>query len=138
MSQQLKVPKMSMAQEGVQIKGLTDNYLQIILDRWRSWSQSNTIGVSGFKSRSIEHQLMTEGVLTRITGGFVIEDIECELLDSTIASMPIRMKKAIKGKYLFNFRNKDGAKDLKISVSTYKRFINRCREYLLNEMAGKI
>jgi len=128
---------MPMVKEGVQIKGLNDNYLQVILDRWPIWSQSNTIGVSGFKTRTIEHQLMTEGVLTRITGGFVMEDIECELLDSTIAGMPLRMKKAVKGKYLFNYRNKDAAKDLKISIATYKRYIIRCREYLLNRMGGK-
>ena len=94
--------------------------------------------MSGFKSRTIEHQLMTEGVLVRITGGFVIEDIECEILDSVIARMPQRMKKAIKGKYLFRFRNKDAAYDLKISVSTYKRYIIRCREYLCGKMTEKI
>jgi len=138
MSQQLKVSKMPMVKEGFQIKGLTDNYLQVILERWPIWSQNNTIGVSGFKSRTIEHQLMTEGILTRITGGFVMEDIECELLDSTIASMPVRMKKAVVGKYLRDFRNKDAANDLKISIATYKRYIIRCREYLLTRMAGKI
>lgn len=136
MSQKSKVPEMPMVQGRFQIKGLTDSYLQVILDRWRPWSE--TCCVSGFKKRTIEHQLMIEGVIIKVTGGFEVDDIECEVLDFTIARMPPRMKKAIINKYLFRFKNDDAAKALKISISTYKRYINRCREYLLCNMSGKI
>jgi Sigma-70, region 4 len=138
MLQKFKVSKMPMDQKRVQIKEMSDNYLIAILERLREWSQNNTIGVKGYKSSTIEHQLMTEGALVKVTGGFVVDDIECEIVDSMIAKMPPRMKKAIKGKYLFNFTNKDAASDLKISISTYKRFIIRCREYLCQRMSGKI
>jgi len=116
---------------------MTDRELQIILDRWREWSQLGIAGSSGYKTRTIEHQLMIEGALTKITGGFVVDDPECELLDSAIATMPIRMKKTIKLKYLFNFTNKDASLALKMTLSTYNRYVVRCRDYLGRALSKK-
>ena len=126
MQQRLKISEMSVG--GIQDKMISDQELQVILCRWREWSQLGVSGSSGYKTRTIEHQLMIEGALTKLTGSMTIEDPECEQLDSAIAKLPKKMKKAMKLKYLFNFTNKDAAKVFGMSLSTYKRYIVRCRE----------
>lgn len=106
--------------------------LDHLLDRWRDWSSDgfNT----GYKTRTIEHQLMIEGAVTRSTGSNVKEDPDCEKLDAAISMMPSNMKRAIKLKYLFGFTNKDAAQTLKLPLPTFKSLIQRCRAWLCGKL----
>lgn len=108
---------------------MEERELERLLDLWREWSQSNCTGM-GFKNRTIEHQLMIEGAVTRATGSNVMESPECERLDAAISKMPPQMKKVIKLKYLFGFTNKDAAKTMRMAVPTYKNLTYRCRSWL--------
>jgi len=130
MPQRIKISEMPLGR--VQNKMIGDPDLQIILARWREWSQLGVAGSSGYKTRTIEHQLMIEGALTKVTGSLMMEDPECEQLDAAIAKLPDKMKKAIKLKYLFNFTNKDAAQAVRMSLSGYKRFICRCRSSIIS------
>ena len=133
MQQGLKISKMSESQTGLQGQVMDERDLDRLLDRWREWSQSNCTGM-GFKNRTIEHQLMIEGAVTRATGSHVIEDPACEILDSAISKMPPQMKKVVKLKYLFGWTNKDAAKVMHMSVPTYKQLSFRCRSWLCGKL----
>ncbi len=111
---------------------MEETELEILLDLWREWASTTPTG--GFKKRSIESQLMIEGVITRGTGSHTLESPDCERLDAAIAKMPDKMKKAIKFKYLFGWTNKDAAKAMKMSLPTYKQFTYRCRSWLCGKL----
>lgn len=133
MYSQLKVSSLPMEKERIQPDRLMEEHeIEKLLDLWRDWSHSSQTG--GFKSRTIEHQLMIEGAITRATGSHVFESPECERLDSAIAKMPDRMKKAVKLKYLFGWTNKDAAKTMTMSIPAYRQFINRCRSWLCGKL----
>jgi DNA-directed RNA polymerase specialized sigma24 family protein len=116
----------------VQAKIMEEKELEILFDRWRDWSSDGS--QTGFKTRTIEYQLMIEGAVTRSTGSNVKEDPECEKLDAAVSAMPQQMNKAVKLKFLFGFNNKDGAKALKMAVPTYKNLIQRCRSWLCGRL----
>jgi len=134
MSLRLKVSSLPLDEKWIRDQRVMEEQdLEKLLDLWREWSQSNING-SGFKNRTIEHQLMIEGAVTRATGSHVLESPDCERLDAAISKMPDRMKKAVKLKYLFAWTNKDAAKAMKMSVPTYKQFTTRCRSWLCGKM----
>ncbi len=114
---------------------MCEREMEKLLDLWREWADACSQG--GFKTRTIEHQLMIEGAITRTTGSNTLESPACEQLDAAISKMPDRMKKAVKLKYLFGWTNKDAAKTLKMSISSYKNFTVRCRKWLCNEFSGE-
>lgn len=133
MQQGLKISIMPDESEGFQGKVMEERELDLLFDRWRAWSHSDNFGI-GFKSYVIEHQLMIEGAVTRVTGGTVIEDEECERLDAAISKMPPTMKKAVKLKYLFGWTNKDAAKAMRMAIPTYKQLNQRCRSWLCGRL----
>jgi len=112
---------------------MNEKELEKLLDLWREWSSSSQTG--GFKNRTIEHQLMIEGAITRTTGSHTMESPDCERLDAAISKMPDRMKKAVKLKYLFGFTNKDGAKAMRMPIPTYRKFTDRCRIWLCAKLS---
>ena len=111
---------------------MDERELDILFDRWRDWSSDGS--QTGFKNKTIEYQLMTQGVVTRSTGSNVKEDPECEKLDAAISAMPKQMHKAVKLKFLFGFTNKDASKELKMPLPTYKSLIQRCRAWLCGRL----
>lgn len=111
---------------------MEEHELERLLDLWREWSHSAPSG--GFKNRTIEHQLMIEGAITRATGSHTLESPDCERLDAAISKMPDRMKKAVKLKYLFGWTNKDAAKAMHVSIPTYKQLTYRCRSWLCGQL----
>jgi len=113
-------------------KLMEESDLDVLFDRWRDWSSDGA--QTGFKTRTIEHQLMIEGAVTRATGSNIKEDPECELLDAAISKMPHQMKKAVKLKFLFGWTNKDAAKALHMAQPTYKQLIQRCRSWLCGKL----
>lgn len=130
--QRLKVPQVSMVERRIQTKIMDDRELDNLLDRWRDWSSD--AAQTGFKTRTIEHQLMIEGAVTRTTGSQVKEDPDCEKLDAAVSAMPTQMHKAVKLKFLFGFTNKDAAEALKMAIPTYKSLIQRCRAWLCGKL----
>ena len=134
MSQGLKISTVSGVRSRIQkkVKIMDDRELENLLDRWRDWSSDGAR--TGFKTRTIEHQLMIEGAVTRTTGSHVKEDPECERLDAAISAMPLNMHKAIKLKYLFGWTNKDAAKVFKMAIPTYNQLMQRCRAWLCGKL----
>lgn len=112
---------------------MDDRELDEVLDRWRKGSALCDNGL-GYKRKTIEHTLMVEGMVIRSTGGLAIDDPDCEKIDAIVSKMPTLMKKAIKFKYLFGWRNADAAKVFKMSLSSYKRFIVKCRKIIQSKM----
>ena len=133
MQARLKISNLSRERERVQAHIMDERDLEKLLDLWREWSQSNCMG-SGFKNRTIEHQLMIEGAVTRATGSHVMESPECERLDAEISTMPPTMKKAVKYKYLFGWTNKDASKKMGMGIDSYKVFMGKCRVWLCAKM----
>ncbi len=115
------------------VESITEQDLDLLLDRWRAWSQDKDN--LGFKSRTIENRLMVEGANSSRGKGETIEDPGCEVLDSVISSMPEKMHKTIKLKYLYGWRNKDTAKKLKMTTSSFKIFLVRCRAWLCGRLS---
>jgi len=113
---------------------MEERELDILFDRWRDWSSDGE--QTGYKTKTIEYQLMTEGAVTRSTGSNVKEDPDCEKLDAAISAMPKQMHKAVKLKFLFGFTNKDASKALKMPLPTYKSLIQRCRAWLCGRLTG--
>lgn len=113
---------------------MDDKQLQALLMRWRNWSRSN-FDELGYKSVTVEYELMKSGNISKQTGSKTIEDKECEELDKAIAVMPHKMKKIIKLKYLFHWLNKDAAKVLGMSLPSYKNQIVLCRSWLCGKLS---
>lgn len=136
MQQGLTISKMSQREDTRIQDGrlMEERELELLLDLWREWSHSNDFGL-GFKSKTIESELMVSGAVTRITGSHTMESPECERLDAAISKMPDRMKKAIKLKYLFGWTNKDAAKAMRIAIPTYKQLTFRCRAWLCGRLS---
>lgn len=134
MQQSLQISIVSREVGRIQGKIMGEEELERLLDRWREWSSGGSSGL-GFKNRSIEHQLMIEGAITRLTGSNVTEDPECERLDAAISNMPARMHKAVKLKYLFGWTNKDASKAMKMPLPTYKILMVRCRSWLCGRLS---
>ncbi len=133
MQQRAKISIVPESGKRFQNQIMEERELEKLLDLWREWSQSNCTG-TGFKNRTIEHQLMIEGAITRATGSHVMESPDCERLDAAISKMPPQMKKVIKLKYLFGFTNKDAAKAMRMTTTPYKNLVSRCRSWLCGMM----
>lgn len=114
------------------LEPVSEQQIEKLLDLWREWSHSSPSG--GFKNRTIEHQLMIEGAITKATGSHTMESPACERLDAAIAKMPDRMKKVIKFKYLFGWTNKDAAKAMGIAIPTYKQLAGKSRTWLCGQL----
>jgi len=133
MLQRVTVSTVSRIKARISAQRLMDEQtIEKLLDLWREWSSTSSTG--GFKNRTIEHQLMIEGAITRATGSHTLESPACERLDAAISKMPDRMKKAVKLKYLFGWTNKDAAKAMKMSIPSYRQFTNRCRSWLCGKL----
>lgn len=113
---------------------MDDKDLQILLKRWREWSNSD-FGALGYCSNTIEFTLMNEGMVIKSTGNTYSDNPDCELLDHAIAIMPKNLKKIIKMKYLYGWTNKDAALTLKMALPTYKDLIMRSRMWLCGKLS---
>lgn len=111
---------------------MDDNEVIELLDRWRLWSRLNNSEL-GFKtSQMVQLSKCSDGLPQR---NLDRNDQDCERLDAAISSMPKKMSKLIKLKYLYGWINRDTAKALDMNINTFKILAVQCRAWLAGRLS---
>lgn len=74
---------------------------------------------------------MVTGTVIQCSNQEPQDDDTLVFLDGLIARMPKNLKKIIKLKYLFGWRNKDAAHSMNVGLTKYKETVIKARKNLL-------
>lgn len=123
-----------MLQKKVQQSKLSDNDIQICLTIWQRWAATDNHKLS-FSSMNYKIGLRDTKSLLLLKNKAEHGRIDSLTLDQAIASMPKKMRKAIKLKYLFGFVDSESAQVLCIHDNDFDHYIFQCRRYLARKLS---